>query len=124
MEREIEGEVKRRKDGETGGRRSLFVPPSLYPSVPLSLVPSVSPCLRVSVAAPFNAADRLTLAYLVFSTALIIVCRHNVPRWATLLPIHLGLIVTVFGLAYSRALSSRPQPARPLVSRADIPFLF
>jgi membrane-associated phospholipid phosphatase len=57
------------------------------------------------VAASFNAADRLTLAYLVFSTTLIVVCRQNVPQWATLLPIHIGLIVTVFGLAYSRARS-------------------
>src|SRR5262245_17199678 len=50
----------------------------------------------------FNAADRLTLAYLIFSTTLIIVCRRNIPRWATLLPIHLGLIVMISGLAYAR----------------------
>src|SRR4030095_7059782 len=50
----------------------------------------------------FNAADRLTLAYLIFSTALIIVCQRNIPRWAGLLPIHLGLIVIVSGLAYLR----------------------
>ncbi len=49
-----------------------------------------------------NAADRLTLAYLIFSTALIIGCRQNIPRWTTLLPIHLGLIATIFGLAYAR----------------------
>ena len=50
----------------------------------------------------FNAADRLTLAYLIFSTTLIIVCQRNIPRWATLLPIHLGLIVMISGLAYAR----------------------
>jgi len=49
-----------------------------------------------------NAADRLTLAYLIFSTTLIIVCRQNVPRWETLIAIHLGLIVIICGLAYAR----------------------
>jgi membrane-associated phospholipid phosphatase len=49
-----------------------------------------------------NAADRLTLAYLVFSTALIIVCRRNIPQWATLIAIHLGLIVMIVSLAYAR----------------------
>src|SRR5215510_14025612 len=37
--------------------------------------------------------------------ALIIVCRRNIPQWATLTAIHLGLITTVFGLAYARKLS-------------------
>src|SRR5262245_40606396 len=50
----------------------------------------------------FNAADRLTLAYLIFSTTLIIVCRQNIQQWATLLPIHLGLIVMISVLAYAR----------------------
>lgn len=53
----------------------------------------------------FNAADRLTLAYLIFSTTLIVVCQQNIPRWATLLPIHLGLIVMIPGLAYARVRS-------------------
>jgi len=50
----------------------------------------------------FNAADRLTLVYLIFSTTLIVVCQRNIPRWATLLPIHLGLILMISGLAYAR----------------------
>ncbi|HKC85928.1 MAG TPA: hypothetical protein VKG02_08150, partial [Blastocatellia bacterium] len=54
------------------------------------------------MAAPLNAADRLTLAYLVFSTTLIIVCRRNIPQWATLIAIHLGLIVMIVSLAYAR----------------------
>jgi len=58
--------------------------------------------LLANAIAPFNAADRLTVAYLIFSTALILVCRQNIPRWATLLPIHLGLIVMIFGLVYAR----------------------
>src|SRR5262249_12543872 len=58
--------------------------------------------LLAGAIAKLNAADRLTLAYLVFSTALIIVCGQNVPRRATLLPIHLGSIAMIFGLAYAR----------------------
>ncbi|MGH9769478.1 MAG: phosphatase PAP2 family protein [Blastocatellia bacterium] len=50
-----------------------------------------------------NAADRLTLAYLIYSTALIVICRQNIPQWATLLPIHLGLIAMISGLAHARA---------------------
>ncbi len=50
-----------------------------------------------------NVADRLTLAYLVFSTTLIAVCHQNIPRWATLLPIHLGLMAMIVGLALARA---------------------
>src|SRR5262245_25187974 len=49
-----------------------------------------------------NAADRLTLAYLVFSTTLIIVCRRNVAQWATLIAIHIVLIVMIVSLAYAR----------------------
>jgi membrane-associated phospholipid phosphatase len=49
-----------------------------------------------------NAADRLTLAYLFFTTTLILICRQNIPQWAMLLPTHFVLIAVVFGLAYSR----------------------
>jgi membrane-associated phospholipid phosphatase len=49
-----------------------------------------------------NAADRLTLAYLIFTTTLIIVCRQNIPRWADLFVIHLGLTAMIIGLAYAR----------------------
>src|SRR5262245_44822961 len=51
----------------------------------------------------FNVTDRLTLVYLLYSTALILVCQQNIPRWQTLLPIHLGLVAMVIGLAYARA---------------------
>ncbi|MGH9835934.1 MAG: phosphatase PAP2 family protein, partial [Blastocatellia bacterium] len=53
--------------------------------------------------AKLNVADRLTLAYLVFSTTLIAVCYQNIPRWATLLPIHVGLMAMIAGLAHTRA---------------------
>lgn len=53
--------------------------------------------------AKLNVPDRLTLAYLVFSTTLIAVCYQNIPRWATLLPIHFGLMAMIAGLAYARA---------------------
>lgn len=59
--------------------------------------------LLADAIATINAADRLTLAYLIYSTALIVICRRNIPRWATLLPIHLGLTVMIFGLAHARA---------------------
>ncbi len=49
-----------------------------------------------------NVADRLTLLYLIFTTTLIVVCRQNVKHWETLLPIHLGLMVTITGLAWAR----------------------
>jgi membrane-associated phospholipid phosphatase len=52
---------------------------------------------------PLNAADRLTLVYLLYSTALIIVCQRNIPRWAILIPIHFGLIAMIVGLAHARA---------------------
>src|SRR5262245_47521759 len=52
---------------------------------------------------PLNVTDRLTLVYLLYSTALILVCHRNIPRWQTLLPIHFGLIAMVIGLAYARA---------------------
>src|SRR5689334_23215144 len=50
-----------------------------------------------------HAADRLTLVYLAYSTALILICRRNIPRWETLIPIHFGLIAMIIGLAYARA---------------------
>jgi membrane-associated phospholipid phosphatase len=70
----------------------------------MSICPPVSPSLwlRVSAGVSFNVADRLTLVYIIFSTTLIIVCRQNVPRWATLIGVHLGLIVMICGLAYAR----------------------
>ncbi len=46
--------------------------------------------------------DRLTLAYLLFSTTLIAVCHANVKHATTLLPIHLGLMAMIFGLAVAR----------------------
>ena len=51
----------------------------------------------------FNIVDRLTLAYLVFATVLIILCRQNVKSWAVLLPIHAGLMALISGLAWARA---------------------
>jgi len=62
----------------------------------------------------FNAADRLTFSYLIYSTALIVVCQRNIPRWATLLPIHLGLILMISGLAYAR---ERSVPVLSLLSQ-------
>jgi membrane-associated phospholipid phosphatase len=53
--------------------------------------------------AKLNVADHLTLAYLIFSTTLIVVCRQNIPRWATLLPIHFALMAMIAGLAHARA---------------------
>lgn len=49
-----------------------------------------------------HAHDRLTLAYLFFSTTLIAVCHANVRHATTLLPIHLGLMAMIFGLAVAR----------------------
>jgi membrane-associated phospholipid phosphatase len=46
--------------------------------------------------------DRLTLAYLLFSTVLIAVRHANVKHATTLLPIHLGLMAMIFGLALAR----------------------
>ena len=88
--------MERRREREAERKSSAAVLPALRPSFSPSL------CLRGSVAAPLNAADRLTLAYLVFSTTLIIVCRRNIPQWATLIAIHLGLIVMIVSLAYAR----------------------
>jgi membrane-associated phospholipid phosphatase len=52
--------------------------------------------------AMLNVADRLTLAYLTYSTALILICRSNIGPWETLAPIHIGLIAMILGLAYAR----------------------
>jgi membrane-associated phospholipid phosphatase len=52
--------------------------------------------------AMLNVVDRLTLAYLTFSTALILICRANVQGWKILAPIHLGLMAMIFGLALAR----------------------
>src|SRR5215475_7167736 len=94
--------MERQRDKEKGGQgdKENFLLPSPY----LPLSPSFFPalCLRGSVATPLNAADRLTLAYLVFTTTLTIVCRRNIQQWATLIAIHLGLIVMVVSLAYAR----------------------
>ncbi|MFN0086700.1 MAG: hypothetical protein ACKVX9_15025, partial [Blastocatellia bacterium] len=50
-----------------------------------------------------NAPDRLTIGYLLFSTALIAVCHGNIAQWKTLLPIHLALIAAILGLSFARA---------------------
>jgi membrane-associated phospholipid phosphatase len=50
-----------------------------------------------------NVADWLTIAYLIFSTTLIVVCRQNIKHWEVLLPIHFGLMSMVVGLASARA---------------------
>lgn len=55
------------------------------------------------VLARLNPADRLTIGYLLFSTALIAVCRDNIPQWSVLLPIHAGLLAAIFGLSVARA---------------------
>jgi hypothetical protein len=55
-----------------------------------------------SLLTALNVADRLTLLYLIFTTTLIVVCRQNVKHWETLLPIHLGLMLTITGLALAR----------------------
>ena len=63
--------------------------------------------LLAAAMAKLNVADRLTLAYLVFSTTLIAVCSQNISRWATLLPIHFGLMAMIIGLAQARARNVR-----------------
>lgn len=57
---------------------------------------------RKSWLAMLNLVDRLTLGYLAYSTALILICRSNIPRWQTLAPIHLGLMAMIAGLALAR----------------------
>src|SRR5215813_7830429 len=53
--------------------------------------------------AALNATDQLTLAYLIFTTALIIICHANIRHGAALLSVHFGLAVMIFGLAFARA---------------------
>lgn len=74
-----------------------------------------------NVLTALSLADRLTLAYLVFSTTLILVCRQNIPRWNLLLPVHFGLIAMVFGLTFARM---REVPLLRLVSYWYPPLLF
>jgi membrane-associated phospholipid phosphatase len=50
-----------------------------------------------------NVADWLTIGYLIFSTILIAVCRQNINHWEVLLPVHIGLMSMVVGLAYARS---------------------
>jgi membrane-associated phospholipid phosphatase len=77
---------------------------------PVSLSRIVAVAVREllgSAIARLNAADRLTIAYLVYSTALIAICRQNIPRWPLLLPIHLALIAIIFGLSFARSNGAR-----------------
>jgi len=68
-----------------------------------------------------NVADRLTVAYLIFSTALIAVCRHRIKHWEDLLPAHFGLMIIIASLAYAR---SRGVRILGLISHWYPPFLF
>jgi membrane-associated phospholipid phosphatase len=68
-----------------------------------------------------NVADKLTLAYLIFTTALIVVCRQNIKHWEFLLPAHLGLMAMIVGLAYAR---SRGIRLLGFISHWYPPFLF
>jgi membrane-associated phospholipid phosphatase len=68
-----------------------------------------------------NAADRLTIAYLIFSTGLIALCRQNIKHWQYLLPAHVGLIFAIAALAYAR---SRELRFLSLISHWYPPFLF
>ncbi|MCI0662702.1 MAG: hypothetical protein L0220_16675, partial [Acidobacteria bacterium] len=60
-------------------------------------------CERTNVLILLNLADRLTLAYLIFSTTLIAVCHQNIKHWEILLPAHFSLMAMVAGLAYARS---------------------
>jgi len=94
--------MERKRDKEKGGQghKESFLPLSPCLLFSHSFFPTL--WLRISAAISFNAADRLTLAYLIFSTTLITVCQRNVPRWAALIATHLGLVVMIFVLAYAR----------------------
>ncbi len=59
-------------------------------------------CERTNILAVLNVVDRLTIAYLIFSTTLIVICHHNIKHWEFLLPAHLGLMFVIIGLAYAR----------------------
>ncbi len=50
-----------------------------------------------------NLPDRLTLAYLLFTSALLVICRRNIAPWPKLLLIHGGLVCTIIVLAVLRA---------------------
>src|SRR5205814_5243561 len=54
-----------------------------------------------------NTSDRLTLAYLLFTSVVIIICQRNVIHWISLLLIQSGLICLIVMLAYRR--ESGPQ---------------
>ncbi|HKX32170.1 MAG TPA: phosphatase PAP2 family protein [Blastocatellia bacterium] len=75
----------------------------------------------IGALATLNIADRLTAAYLIFSTTLIAVCRQNVKPWAILLPIHLGLLAMIVGLAFAR---SRGVKILSVLSHWYPPFIF
>jgi membrane-associated phospholipid phosphatase len=68
-----------------------------------------------------NIPDRLTIGYLIFTTTLIAVCRHNIQQWEYLLPAHFGLLAVICGLAYAR---SRGMRFLGLISHWYPPFLF
>lgn len=46
-----------------------------------------------------HTADRLTLAYLVFASALAVICHHHVPRWGIVLLLNSGLTLFILVLA-------------------------
>jgi membrane-associated phospholipid phosphatase len=76
---------------------------------------------RTNILTALNVADRLTIAYLIFSTTLIALCRHNIKHWEFLLPAHLGLMFLIAGLAYAR---SRGIPILGFISHWYPPLLF
>lgn len=51
---------------------------------------------------PLNFADRLTLAYLLCTSVLVMTCQHNIPQAPKLLFIHCGLIAGILLLAVRR----------------------
>jgi membrane-associated phospholipid phosphatase len=68
-----------------------------------------------------NVADRLTMAYLIFSTILIAICRDSIRHWEYLLPAHLGLMGIIVGLAHLRLRGYR---IPGFISHWYPPFLF
>jgi membrane-associated phospholipid phosphatase len=97
-------------------RSSIFTENSSRNSEPRTVSRALTGILTV-----LNVADRLTIAYLIFSTTLIAVCRHNIQHWELLLPAHLGLMIVIAGLAYAR---SRGIPILGLISHWYPPLLF
>jgi membrane-associated phospholipid phosphatase len=73
------------------------------------------------LSALLNVPDRLTIAYLIFTTTLIVACRHNIKHWEYLLPAHLGLLAVICGLACAR---SRGMRFLGLIGHWYPPFLF